>query len=48
MREHLTRRHCWTSGIRLSDAAIIEAPVSTKNNAKSQGPGMHQGKKGNQ
>ena len=30
------------------DATIIEAPVSTKNSAKSRDPEMHQSKKGNE
>jgi len=37
----------WQGGS-IVDAAIIEAPSSTKNSAKSRDPQMHQAKKGNE
>ena len=37
----------WHGGS-IVDAAIVEAPVSTKNSAKSRDPEMHQTKKGNE
>jgi IS5 family transposase len=44
----LEEEHLMMKGGSIVDATIIEAPVSTKNSAKSRDPEMHQAKKGNE
>lgn len=48
MHEHLAARGINVNAGTIVDAAIISAPSSTKNAAKSRYPEMHQTKKGNQ